>query len=109
MRESHGTQAPAYTPTQSHRNGVSTTNTTTAQGGSGGYAPETDAAVAQAFEQQFIADMEERTRRGRPPAPPKEKGIGKETESHGPKLGGSRSWREGFKAWEAQQKKMGGK
>lgn len=47
---------------------------------------ETDEAVAEAFKRKFLADVEERSLRARPPAMPS-------SHKTGPKLGGSRQQR----------------
>ncbi|GAB7365065.1 hypothetical protein MBLNU230_g5846t1 [Neophaeotheca triangularis] len=109
LREGREAHAPAYaTPTAQQQQRPSQGE----GGGDAGFAPETDAAVAEAFEREFMAEMQERNRRGRPPAMPKDKGVGgigskgAET-SHGPKLGGSRLQRERFKRHEEEMKRAG--
>jgi len=60
---------------------------------------DNDAAAAEAFKEQFLAELDEQKRR-KPPAPPAG-AKGAAPASNGPKLGGSRAQRERMKAAEA--------
>lgn len=63
-----------------------------------------DAAAAEAFKQQYIAQLEEKRKRKVAPPPGTTKGPAAKT-SHGPRLGGSRAQRGKMKAMEAAEGK----
>ena len=77
---------------------------------SGSHTPaddvDNDAATAEAFKAQLLAEMEEQNRRRPPPHNPAAKG---EKVSHGPKLGGSRAQREKMRAAEEAKSSAGKK